>query len=654
VREDLARLVARIALLVEQRAAQLDEDSPRLSGLESIVQVLTQAHLGPGDDSGTGPSALAEIGDVFGLDEDESRFLLIAAAPHIDDSFGIAYDLLCGGHGAGLPTAGVALELCDIGTGTAAAYALLAEEGLLRKHRLITIIGEGSRLRRHIVVAEPVLGRLLSAEPSSRAVEAMRCGTVPITDARTPEIVRALQAGTPLIWLHSPGEAPGTAVAAGAFAAAGVDSLTIDLRRAPAGTTPADALTSATLIAGLTGRGLVVTGIPAQIGHMESNPGFGLASIVEVMRRAAVPVIAVSPVRWHPEWAEQLPLLLDVKPLAAADRARLWGEVTGDPDIAAAVIALRMTPDDIQTSAHYAQQLAVSRGLPAITAPLLREAAQAMTAGGGVDVMSTRPREALTFDDLVVADAASADLRRMIRWGRVRDGLVHAGQVHGKAGKGIGLLALFTGSPGTGKTMAAHVVADELGLELMQVNLASVVDKYIGETEKHLERVFAQAEARNVVLFFDEADSLFGSRSDVKDARDRYANQEVSYLLQRMEHYDGIAILATNLRGNLDHAFTRRLNLIVHFPDPDENIRAELWRRHLAEAGDPDPDDPVDVARLAAVADIAGGDIRNIVLGACYDAFGQGERMGMRHITEATIREFRKLGRRDPAKLPRG
>jgi SpoVK/Ycf46/Vps4 family AAA+-type ATPase len=221
--------------------------------------------------------------------------------------------------------------------------------------------------------------------------------------------------------------------------------------------------------------------------------------------------------------------------------------------------------------------------------------------------------------------------------------------VHGKAGKGSGLTALFTGGPGTGKTLAAHVVADALNLELFQVDLSAVVDKYIGETEKNLERVFHEAESHNVVLFFDEADALFGSRSEVKDARDRYANQEVSYLLQRMEHFDGITVLATNLRGNLDAAFSRRMQFIVHFPDPDAATRHRLWRQHLLNAGPLEEADPVDVDLLAETVELAGGDIRNIVLAATYDAAVQGSALGMRHLAAATQREYQKLGRRAPS-----
>jgi SpoVK/Ycf46/Vps4 family AAA+-type ATPase len=181
------------------------------------------------------------------------------------------------------------------------------------------------------------------------------------------------------------------------------------------------------------------------------------------------------------------------------------------------------------------------------------------------------------------------------------------------------------------------------------VELSAIVDKYIGETQKNLERVFQAAEALDVVLFFDEADALFGSRSEVHDARDRYANQEVAYLLQRMEQFEGITILATNLRGNLDRAFSRRMSFIVHFPDPDPATRLRLWTYHLAQVPELDPDDPIGVDYLAEAVELTGGDIRNIVLAAAYDAISAGETVGMRHVVDATVREYRKLGKVVPS-----
>ena len=155
----------------------------------------------------------------------------------------------------------------------------------------------------------------------------------------------------------------------------------------------------------------------------------------------------------------------------------------------------------------------------------------------------------------------------------------------------------------------------------------------------------------DVVLFFDEADALFGNRSEVKDARDRYANQEVAYLLQRMEQFDGITLLATNLRANLDEAFSRRLSVVVAFPDPDPQTRLRIWHSHLAQLPDQDVDDPVDVERLAAGVELTGGDIRNIVLAAAFGAVDAGEPVGMRHVLEAVRQEYLKLGRFLPVGL---
>ena len=192
------------------------------------------------------------------------------------------------------------------------------------------------------------------------------------------------------------------------------------------------------------------------------------------------------------------------------------------------------------------------------------------------------------------------------------------------------------------------MIADELGIDLIQVDLSTVVDKYIGETEKNLERLFQQAESLNVVLFFDEADALFGRRSEVKDAHDRHANQEVAYLLQRMENFDGLTILATNLRGNLDPAFNRRMDFVVHFPDPDVPTRRRLWSTHLDRLGALDDADPMPLDDLAALVDLSGGDIRNIVLAAGYDCAAAGELPGFRHVRAAVVGEFQKLGRRVP------
>ena len=212
-----------------------------------------------------------------------------------------------------------------------------------------------------------------------------------------------------------------------------------------------------------------------------------------------------------------------------------------------------------------------------------------------------------------------------------------------KLSLGKGLNALFCGPSGTGKTMAAGIVARELGLDLYKIELSGVVSKYIGETEKNLARVFDEAEATSAILFFDEADALFGKRSEVKDAHDRYANVETSYLLQRMEEYEGISILATNLRRNMDDAFVRRIAFVVQFPEPEEPERLRIWQGVFPEAL-PRRDD-IDLAFMARQFKLSGGHIKNIALSAAFLSATDGTAMSMRHIVRATRRELQKMGK---------
>jgi SpoVK/Ycf46/Vps4 family AAA+-type ATPase len=211
----------------------------------------------------------------------------------------------------------------------------------------------------------------------------------------------------------------------------------------------------------------------------------------------------------------------------------------------------------------------------------------------------------------------------------------------GRQARGLGVAALFTGESGTGKTLAAEILAAELDLDLYRIDLSSVVSKYIGETEKNLRRVFEAAEDSGAILLFDEADALFGKRSDVKDSHDRYANIEVSYLLQRMEAYRGLAILTTNLKSALDNAFQRRLRFIVHFPFPDTAQREAIWRRMFPAAA---PRNGIDFQKLARL-NVAGGSARNIALNAAFLAADCGEPLGMGHLLAAAHAESAKLER---------
>lgn len=201
---------------------------------------------------------------------------------------------------------------------------------------------------------------------------------------------------------------------------------------------------------------------------------------------------------------------------------------------------------------------------------------------------------------------------------------------------------LFTGPPGTGKTMSALVMAKEMDAELYRIDLSRIVSKYIGETEKNLSEIFDQAKLSGAILFFDEADSLFGKRSEVKDAHDKYANMETSYLLQKMEEYEGITILASNFSQNLDEAFTRRIQFIIKYPFPDVEQREQLWRSSFPQEL---PVGEIDFPFLAQSFELAGGPIKNVVLTAAFLSANEGTSISMKQMIEAVTQEYKKSGK---------
>jgi len=247
------------------------------------------------------------------------------------------------------------------------------------------------------------------------------------------------------------------------------------------------------------------------------------------------------------------------------------------------------------------------------------------------------------WDDIVLLDDHREILRELVSTVRQRNKVLDEWGVGRKLAASAGVTVLFSGPPGTGKTMAAEVIAGELRLDLYKIDLSSVVSKYIGETEKNLEKIFTEAGSSNAILFFDEADAIFGKRSEVKDAHDRHANVEVAYLLQRMEAYDGVTILATNLRGNLDDAFTRRLSFAVDFPFPRVADRLRIWQT-LFPPDVPRSED-LDLNFFAKEFELAGGNIRNIIVSAAYLAADNGQMVTRDHLLHATKRELRKMGR---------
>ncbi len=326
----------------------------------------------------------------------------------------------------------------------------------------------------------------------------------------------------------------------------------------------------------------------------------------------------------------------------------LWSTALGDrpdaEDLANALTSrFRLSPQQIRDAAAAADATARLQG---DGAPPDRDdlVAACRAAGGGqLDRLAVPIASPHDWDDLVLPERSLTKLRS------IETRIAQAAKVHHRWGFGAklarkhGLSALFSGPSGTGKTLSAGVLARSLGLDLYRIDLSSVVSKYIGETEKNLERVFTAASTANAILFFDEADALFGKRSEVKDAHDRYANIETSYLLQRMETFDGLAILATNFAQNLDDAFSRRIDIIVEFPAPGPDDRAALWQRLMPPEA-PRADD-IDTGFLARQFELPGGAIRNCLLTAAFEAASTDAAIGMEHLIKAVAAEYEKLGK---------
>ena len=247
------------------------------------------------------------------------------------------------------------------------------------------------------------------------------------------------------------------------------------------------------------------------------------------------------------------------------------------------------------------------------------------------------------WNDIVLPDDRLQQLREICNYVHHRARVYNDWGFSQKLALGKGINALFAGPSGTGKTMAADIVAGQLALDLYKIDLSTVVSKYIGETEKNLSRIFSEAETSNAILFFDEADALFGKRSEIRDAHDRYANIEVSYLLQKMEEYEGVVVLATNFRKNMDDAFVRRMHFAIEFPFPTEPHRRRIWEKIWPD--DTPKSQELDLNFMAHNFEIAGGNIRNVALAAAFLAADDGQLVTMTHLIHATRREYQKMGK---------
>jgi hypothetical protein len=343
-------------------------------------------------------------------------------------------------------------------------------------------------------------------------------------------------------------------------------------------------------------------------------------------------------------------IVIDVPEPGFEARRQLWAAALGDepgiatPDLDDIAGKFRLHTEDIAAAVQLARGRAAWRD-PTAPALLLEDlyAGARTTSTPILNGLARKVPPHYGWDDIILAPDPLEQLHEMAAQVEHRHLVYETWGFDRKLAASKGLMALFAGPAGTGKTMAADVIAGALGLDLYKIDLSGVVSKYIGETEKNLASVFDEAERSNAILFFDEADALFGKRSEVKDAHDRYANIETAYLLQKMEEYAGLVVLATNMRMNLDEAFMRRFHFVVDFPMPEEAERRRIWRVSippaLPMAGD------IDFEFLARQFKFSGGNIRNIVLAAAFLAADAGEVVGMPHLMRATRREYQKLGK---------
>jgi hypothetical protein len=331
-------------------------------------------------------------------------------------------------------------------------------------------------------------------------------------------------------------------------------------------------------------------------------------------------------------------------------RAKHWSaELAGASldehlDLSSLATRFKLSLGKISQAAATARRLASVRGgnEGVVTTRELQDACR-LHSNQRLAVLARKIAPVYGWGDIVLPDDCMAQLREICNHVKYRDRVYGDWGFGGKLALGKGLAVLFAGPSGTGKTMAAGIIAAELGLDLYKIDLSTVISKYIGETEKNLSRIFEEAETSNAILFFDEADALFGKRSEVRDSHDRYANVEVGYLLQRMEEYEGVAILATNLRKNMDDAFVRRLHFTVEFPFPDEEDRHRIWEGIWPQ--DTPLDATIDLELLASRYEMAGGNIKNIAVAAAFLAADEGEVVRMSHVIQATLREYQKTGK---------
>ena len=580
---------------------------------------------------------LRELAATFGLDPVDVDLLLVGLAADVDPRFEQFFGYLNDDVTRRRPSAAVALELAGVALSSANGHAHLLHGPLITGGLVELEDADRPFPSRAVRVPDRVVSYLLGDDAPDAALAGIRAELPDVPWGDPGPLARALDDGVTLAYLREPATGSGRVLAVEALRLTGHRQLLIDLDKLQQ-QADADRLARiAAREARLSGAGLVAGPIkavrerPALLHHLVADP---------------LPLLLVGDLSWDPEWTAEPPLLVAVPSSTHAERRQVWqfalaGQDT-DADSLAATAPYRLRPEEVARAAKSARVQATLAPGHRISAEHLRVGARSEN-GSALERLARRVEPAVGWADLVLPPNVLTALNEVALRARHREKVLGDWRMRPGGGRGIGVAALFAGDSGTGKTMSAEVIADDLGLELYVVDLATVVDKYVGETEKNLERIFAAAAGVNALLLFDEADAVFGRRSEVRDAHDRYANIESAYLLQRMETFDGLAILATNLRANIDEAFTRRLDVLVDFPLPDARQRRALWDRCLGTTVQRAPD--VDLEFCAEAFELAGGSIRSAAVTAAYLAAADAGVIGMRHVVNAVHREYRKLGR---------
>ena len=580
---------------------------------------------------------LERLASAFRLDEYDLECLLVAAAPDLDVRFERLYGYLHDDITRRRASIGLVLELLGLSPLVADDRGRFSISGRLVGPGLLDI-DDADRpfLTRSLRVPDRVTEHLLGGETPTPTVAAVEVDVPAVAPEGSSRAARAIAGGVPVVYLREASRTAGLAAGVAALQTLGRTSLAADLTRLDPQSDSQDVITELARDAGLRGAGLVAGPVDDLLERDQRALG--------PLRHAACPVVLVGRRAWNSAWLNEAPAMIELAPPSRQVRSAMWAQIAGpdtDFDPAAATVQYRVTPEQAARAWEAAERQAIAAGHP-VNSDDLRAGIRLQNAGG-LDRLARRVTPRADFQDLVLPDRVMALLREIVERARHRDQVLDGWKMGGRALRGRGITALFAGESGTGKTLSAEVIAHELGLDLYTIDLSTVVDKYVGETEKNLDRIFEQAEDVNAVLFFDEADALFGKRSEVSDARDRYANVEVAYLLQRMESFDGITVLATNLRANLDAAFTRRIDVLVDFPEPEEDDRERLWAMHLPSTLPREGE--LDLGFLARSFELSGGDIRNVTLAAAYAAAANGGRVTTTDLVVATAREYRKLGR---------